>query len=88
MGGALQLREGGRPVGEMDPQKHSVGHLRGASNLGDGTGSLWNFSWGMGEGDGSCQHLCSPTKLSCLPGINSSPSQGPLALPALQEQSC
>ena len=28
------------------------------------TGSLWNFGWGMGEGDGTCQRLCSPTKLS------------------------
>ena len=25
-----------------------------------GTGSLWNFGWGMGEGDGTCGHLCSP----------------------------
>ena len=28
-----------------------------------GTGSLWNFSWGMGEGDGACQHLCSSLEL-------------------------
>ena len=25
-----------------------------------GTSSLWNFSCGMGEGYGACQHLCSP----------------------------
>ena len=31
-----------------------------------GTGSLWNFSWGMGEGDGACQSLCSPAKLSSV----------------------
>ena len=29
-------REAGRPVGGRDPQKHSVGCLRGASNFGDG----------------------------------------------------
>ena len=28
-----------------------------------GTGSLWNFGWGMGEGNGACQCLCSPTEL-------------------------
>ena len=25
-----------------------------------GTGSLWDFGWGMGKGDGSGQFLCSP----------------------------
>ena len=25
-----------------------------------GTGSLWDFSWGMGEGDGAGEHLCFP----------------------------
>ena len=25
-----------------------------------GTGSLWNFSWGMGEGDDAGQRFCSP----------------------------
>ena len=25
-----------------------------------GTGSLWNFAWGMGERNGTCQCLCSP----------------------------
>ena len=24
--------------------------------------SLWNFIWGMGEGDGTCQCLCSPAE--------------------------
>ena len=28
-----------------------------------GTGSLWNLGWGMGQGNGACQSLCSPTKL-------------------------
>ena len=31
-----------------------------------GTGSLWNFGWGMAEGDGACQCLCSPTELSSV----------------------
>ena len=30
-----------------------------ASSL-EGTGSLWDFGWGMGEGDGSGERLCSP----------------------------
>ena len=25
-----------------------------------GTGSLWDFGWGMGKGDGTGEHLCSP----------------------------
>ena len=25
-----------------------------------GTGCLWDFGWGMGEGDGAGEHLCSP----------------------------
>ena len=30
------------------------------------TGSLWNFGWGMGEGNGTCQCLCSPVELSSV----------------------
>ena len=30
------------------------------ASLVTGTGSLWNFGWGMGEGYGACQSLCSP----------------------------
>ena len=40
-----------------------------------GTSSLWNFTWGMGEGNGGCQHLCSPTEL-CPSGVQQ------LSLPA------
>ena len=58
LGGALQHQEGVRPAGGLDPQKYSVGCLC-ASSLA-GTGSLWEFGWGMGEGDGSGQRLCSP----------------------------
>ena len=46
--------------GGMDPQKHSVGCLRGAIKFVRRTGSLWDFGWGMGEGDGAGRHLCSP----------------------------
>ena len=28
-----------------------------------GTGSLWNFGWGIGEGNGACQCLCPPAGL-------------------------
>ena len=31
-----------------------------------GTGSLWNFGWGMGEGNRACQRLSSPTELSSV----------------------
>ena len=31
------------------------------------TGSLWNFGWGIGEGNGTCQFLCSPAEL-CVSG--------------------
>ena len=36
------------------------------ASLVTGTGSLWSFGWGMGEGNGACQHLCSPAKLSSV----------------------
>ena len=35
VGGALQHQERGRPIGGMDPQKHSVEHLHGASKFSD-----------------------------------------------------
>ena len=77
-------REAGRPVGRMDPQKHSVGCLRGAIKFVRRTGSLWDFGWGMGEGDGAGQSLCSPTELSSvlqgstpLPPSVLSPSRSP-----------
>ena len=31
-----------------------------------GTGSLWDFGWGMGEGDGAGEHLCSPPSCALL----------------------
>ena len=34
--------------------------LRGASKFPAGTGSLWDFDCGMGEGDGADERLCSP----------------------------
>ena len=46
MGGALQHHKGGRPIGGMDPQKHSVGHCAVQASLVMGTGSLWNLAGG------------------------------------------
>ena len=63
-GWALRHREGVRPAGGMDPQKHSIGCLQ-ASSLA-GTGSLWDFGWGMGEEDGAGEHLCSPPSCALL----------------------
>ena len=50
-----------------------------ASSL-TGTGSLWDFGWGVGKGDGAAKRLCSPTSCAlssgaqqlCLP-LSSSP---------------
>ena len=53
-----------------------------------GTGSLWYFAWGMGEGDGAGECLCSPAKLSSVvPGLSNSLSHCPQAF-RLSEQSC
>ena len=68
VGGALLHLEGGRPIRGMDPQKHSVGRLRGTSKFGDGNWFLWNFSWEMGVGNVACQCLCSPAELSSVSG--------------------
>ena len=38
-----------------------------ASSL-TGTGSLWDFGWGMGEGDGAGEHLWSPPRCAVLSG--------------------
>ena len=38
-----------------------------ASSL-TGTGSLWDFGWGMGEGDGAGECLCSPPSCALLSG--------------------
>ena len=59
LGGALWHPEGDRPVGGMDPPKHSFGCLHSARKFMPGTGSLWDFGWGMGKEDGSSQSLCS-----------------------------
>ena len=33
-----------------------------------GTGSLWDFGWGMGGGDGAGEHLCSLPNRALLSG--------------------
>ena len=38
-----------------------------ASSL-TGTGSLWDFGWGMGEGDGAGERLCSPPSCALSSG--------------------
>ena len=54
-----------------------------------GTGSLWDFGWGMGEGDGAGEQPLFPAKLSSvvLLALKNSPSHCPPALP-LSELSC
>ena len=53
-----------------------------------GTGSLWDFGWGMGEGDGAGERLCSCQAELCRPGLNNSPSRCPLSSspPVLQSE--
>ena len=64
-GGPLQ--EG--PCGTGREADLSVGWIHRSTVLGvcavqtssvSGAGSFWDFGWGMGEGDGAGQHLCSP----------------------------
>ena len=65
MGGPLW--EGPCSTGrEADPlegwihRRTALGVCAVQGSLVTGTGYLWNFSKEMGEGNGTCQHLCSP----------------------------
>ena len=49
-GGALKHWEGGRPIGGMDPLKHSVGHLLRASKFDDRNWFPLEFQLGDGRG--------------------------------------
>ena len=66
------LREGpcsterGRQAHQRDGSTESTGICTVQASSVTGTGSLWDFGWGMGEGDGSGQRLCSPTELSSV----------------------
>ena len=72
-GGALLHQEGVRPAPPPEGWIHRstvlgvcAVHVQ-ASSL-TGTGSLWDFGWGMGEGDGAGEHLCSPPSCALLSG--------------------
>ena len=85
-GVALQHWEGVRPARGMDPQKHSVGCLRGASKF---PGRNWfplGFWLGDGRGRWRWRVPLFPTKLSSvLPGLSNFPSRCPSALPLRAE---
>ena len=49
-----------------------------------GTGSLWDFGWGMGEGDGTGERLCSPPSCSLSSGAQQLPLPLSSSPPALQ----
>ena len=72
-GGALQHQEGDRPVGGMDPQKHSVAHLCGASKFSDG--NWFSLEFWLENGRGKWRWLVPlfphQAKL-CLHGLNNS----------------
>ena len=57
-----------------------------ASSL-TGTGSLWDFGWGMGEGDGAGERFVPRQAELCRLGLSNSPSLCPPAFP-FSEQSC
>ena len=79
--GPLQHRWGGRPVGGMDPQKHSIGHLCSASKFSDVNWFPLEFQLGNGRGRWSLPVPLFPGRGEfCLPGLNNSPSWNPLAL--------
>ena len=59
LGGALWHREGVRPAGGMDLQKHRLGVCAVQASSLAGTGSLWDFGSGIGKGNGTGKHLCS-----------------------------
>ena len=65
-GGALQHLEGGRPIGGMDAQKHSVGCLCGASKFRDGNWFPLGFWLGDGQGRWPWPAPLFPTKLSSV----------------------
>ena len=77
-GGALWHREGGRTVGGMNPQKHSIGCLRLKQVH---VGFPLGFCLGDGQG-----RWCFPAPLFlrqaelCPPGLNNCPFRCPLAL--------
>ena len=67
LGGALWHWEGVRPLPLEGWIRRSTELGVRASSL-TGTGSLWDFGWGMGEGDGSGEHLCSPPSCALSSG--------------------
>ena len=71
MGGPLWEKpcSTGREAGPSEAWIHrrtALGICTVQASLVRGTGSLWNFSWEMGEGNGTSQRLCSPAKLSSV----------------------
>ena len=70
------LQEGSCGTGsESDPlpegwicRSTALGVCRVQASSLAGTGSLWDLGWGMGEGDGSGEHLCSLSSCALLSG--------------------
>ena len=68
-GGTLRHWEGvTTTAGGMDLQKHSLGVCAVQASSLAGTGSLWDFGWGMGGGDGAGECLCSPPSCALSSG--------------------
>ena len=58
--------EGGRTLGAWTHTSTALGVCTVQASSVRGSGSLWNFYCGMGEGEGTCQCLCSPAELSSV----------------------
>ena len=62
-------RSTGKEVGPSEGWIHrstALGVCTVQASLVMGTGSLWDFGWGMGEGNGAYQPLYSPAELSSV----------------------
>ena len=67
-GGALRHQEGVRPAEGWIRSSTALGVCAVQATSLAGTGSLWDFGWGMGEGDGAGKHLCSLPSYALLSG--------------------
>ena len=70
-------------MGGMDPQKHNIGHLQGASKIGDRNWFPLEFQLGVGFGMLQFPLPFFLTTPSSVLGLNISPSWHPLTFPAL-----
>ena len=59
-GGSQTHRRDGSAEAQMDLQSTALGVCVVQASSLAGTGSLWDFGWGLGGGDGAGERLCFP----------------------------